>query len=80
MKITHHFKFYPYRELQWECKISDEMNHHTPHMAWFEAETATGKTKEEAQEKAIKIYEQCVFIESEESYGSVGEEMLKDFD
>jgi len=59
--IKLNFYHYPYRELQWECKVSDGSTTYTD-----ETNPAIAATKDEAKELAIEIFKKTFFIYSEE--------------
>lgn len=59
--IKLNFYHYPYRELQWECKVSDGSTTYID-----ETCPAIAATKDEAKELAIAIFKAMYFIYSEE--------------
>jgi len=59
--IKLNFYYYPYRELQWECTVSDGSNTYVD-----SNNPAIAATKDEAKELAIEIFKKTFFIYSEE--------------
>lgn len=55
------FSYYPYKELKWECVVSDGST------TYFDVNNpAVAATKDEAKELAIAIFKKTYFIYSEE--------------